>query len=157
MKSKGPAGSPVALMSPEILQTLAQDFLQETGVEHCGLLLKAKERPSILSRVAFPGPHHAAHFLLCDHWLMEQSYAAHSLGRQVAGYYHTHPQGEALLPSLEDRRGHPFGALVVILGFAWESAGRRESTLGWRAFRVGEADVPWSVVDEGNLLVGAGF
>jgi proteasome lid subunit RPN8/RPN11 len=43
----------------------------------------------------------------------------------VAGFYHTHPAGEGLLPSVADRAGHPPGSLVLLVGDGC-----------WRAYRI---------------------
>lgn len=145
-------------MSLDVLRTLAFDIAQKgSAVEHCGLLLRSQGKTLIDQRVAFQGPLHPDHFRLCDQWLLEQSYAAREQGRLVAGYYHSHPQGSPLTPSSQDRTGHPFGAVVVILGLIGEPGFGREQSVGWQTFRVGDSSGPWSVLEKGNLLTRAGF
>lgn len=96
-------------------------------VEACGILLGSRGGTHIDRRVAYPGPLFAHRFRLEPEWMLEIFLAQRELGREVAGFYHTHPAGAPLRPSLQDRLGHPHGALVMLV-----------NEHRWRAYRAWE-------------------
>ncbi len=112
-------------------RALLEELQGEAGgeVERCGLLLARPESDRLEAHLAYPGPLYPRRFEMSPEWMLEAFVRQRSCGWEVAGFYHTHPTGEALRPSPADLAGHPFGALVMLVG-----------PVDWRAFRVGEGD-----------------
>lgn len=86
--------------------------------EACGVLIGRRE-PHIRVEAVLAGqnlhPTPARHFLLDAATLLRADRAARATGREIIGFYHSHPRGTAL-PSLADRRAAWPGYVQVIIG-----------------------------------------
>lgn len=118
-------------ISRDLLERVRGDLRARPGVEHCGPLLSRPGSTLIEKEVAYPGPLSSREFRLPEEWMLETFLQQRSLGFEVAGFYHTHPLGEPLEPSLSDRSGHPPGGLALLV-----------SLEDWRAYRVGTTWIP---------------
>lgn len=117
-----------------VLATIRRDLRERPDVEHCGLLLAAPGSPEISACLIYPGPLRGRSFRLPEEWLLESFLAQRQAGLEIAGFFHTHPTGESLEPSLLDRSGHPLGSLVLVVGEG-----------DWRAYRASSGD--WQRVE----------
>lgn len=127
-------------LDPRLPERIAQGCRFE--LEECGLLLSRREESRIDDFVSFPGPLQAERFCLCPEWMLEQLYLQRSAGRQIAGFFHTHPYGRSIAPSRADRAGHPPGARVLLL-----------CPRAWGYYQVGLEGKQWSRIGEGTFAL----
>ena len=104
-----------------------------SDVEICGLLLADWDSLLVDDFVCSPGPLYSHRFELSPEWILSESLQQRSQGRRVVGYFHSHPTGQGVEPSIHDRAGHPPRSYVLIV------SGDR-----WKAYRTGWELEPWS-------------
>lgn len=124
-----------------LLEAIADERSARHNVELCGLLLAGRGSATVDHRLAYDGPQMSRCFSLSQDWLLGAFLRQRELGRKVVGYYHTHPDGSALSPSLSDLEGHPPGSLVLLLG------NETGSEVGWRVWRANVQSRGWRAVD----------
>lgn len=89
-------------LSRGLLEALKQEAAAAEPRECCGILLGEGDRISKLRPVANVHPNPATHFEIDPQALVDAHRAARQGGPEVAGYYHSHPNGLAE-PSMTDR------------------------------------------------------
>jgi proteasome lid subunit RPN8/RPN11 len=123
-------------VSAQLLCTVRRALLREPALEHCGVLVGSPGGDVLESAVLYPGPLGERRFRLPQSWLLQIFYQQRRAGREIAGFFHTHPPGQSLEPSPADRAGHPPGSLVLLVG-------EREHA----CYRVGVDDSGWTLLD----------
>ena len=127
-------------------ERIAALTLATPGVELCGLLLADRQDSIVNEFVCSPGPFRSDTFELCPSWLLSESLYQRSQGRRTVGYFHTHPDGQEVEPSLSDRLGHPPCSIVLIVGVE-----------RWQAYRTGWELEEWTPVSQGTFAPHQGF
>ena len=124
-------------VSSKVIETLLGEAARAHPRECCGLLFGKGDEIISAQPTANVHPEPSRHFEIDPRALLDAHRAARGGGRQVVGYYHSHPNGAAE-PSATDRAmAAPDGAIWAII-----AAGR--ITL-WRSGDAGFEALPYVV------------
>jgi desampylase len=114
---------------------LLSEAAASPGVEVCGVVLGTGDRVDQLWPAANLAANPAQAFEIDPAALLAAHKAARAQGREVIGYYHSHPNG-VLAPSAEDtRRAADVGGTWLIIAdqslaaFTWTASGFRSRPL----------------------------
>jgi desampylase len=102
-------------ISSTVLARLELEARNAAPMECCGVLWSRGDQ-AIHAFLAYPGRLFPDRFCFDDQWWLRTLYEARAKALRVAGIYHSHPGGCALIPSCRDQRGHPGVSSLLLSG-----------------------------------------